>query len=233
MRCHQGAKNHDKTFVWLFEKNTIQFTDWLSEAKGTGPTGNLFWITGKPGSGKSTIMKYAIRNSRTMHHLEASNARDWHIIRFFFSDRGSERQRAFQTMLQEILYQLLFRIGDSFTLVNPLYTRLARTQEIMTPKWDLDALREGISEVIVKSTSETGICLFMDALDEHSGDNEDLCKFFWELSSKSTGSIVLKICLAGRPWPVFQKHFQDCRGFAIHEHTENDIRNCWIVDEQR
>lgn len=73
----------------------------------------------------------------------------------------------------------------------------------------------------------------MDALDEHSGDNEDLCKFFWELSSKSAGSIVLKICLAGRPWPVFQKHFQDCRGFAIHEHTENDIRNCWIVDEQR
>lgn len=169
-------------------------------------------------------MKYAVRNSKTMEHLQASNVRQWHIIPFFFSDRGSEKQRAFQTMLQEILYQLLSQLGDSYNLVFPFYTRLKKMQKTAIPKWDLATLREGISEVIVKSTSKAGICLFMDALDEHSGDNENLCKFFWDLSSKSEGSILLKICLASRPWPVFQKNFQDCWGFAIHEHTKNDIR---------
>lgn len=225
MRYQQVVKNHDKTFGWLFERNKVQFMDWLEDPKQTGPAGRLFWITGKPGSGKSTIMKHAIRNPKTMDCLSTSSEREWQIIPFFFSDRGSEKQRALQTMLQEILYQLLDLIVDSFKLVRPLYTSLTKTQKTKTPKWSLGTLRQGISDVIAKSSSEAGICLFVDALDEHSGDNENLCKFFWELSNEPEGSIFLKICLASRPWPVFKRNFNACRSFSIHEHTENDIWN--------
>lgn len=225
VRYQQVIKNHGRTFGWLFEKNTIPFLDWLSEARDTGPAGRLFWITGKPGSGKSTIMKHAIRNSKTIYYLLASKTRTWHIIPFFFSDRGSEKQSTFQTMLQEILFQLLRRVGDSFHLVHPLYKRLRRMQTKVLPKWDTATLCEGILEVISKSGSKLGICLFIDALDEHNGDNESLCRFLWDLSGKSEGSLFLKICFTSRPWPVFQKYFQYCKGFVINEHTENDIRH--------
>ena len=36
--------------------------------------------------------------------------------------------------------------------------------------------------------------------------------------------VQLKICLASRSWTVFQHHFGQCPGLAIHNHTHQDIR---------
>jgi len=47
---------YDKTFQWMFDKDPRHknggFPRWLASSS------NLFWITGKAGSGKSTLMKY-------------------------------------------------------------------------------------------------------------------------------------------------------------------------------
>ena len=53
--------HHARTFEWIFEtpeklmqaKNmTCEFSDWLKKSNG------IFWLAGKAGSGKSTLMKF-------------------------------------------------------------------------------------------------------------------------------------------------------------------------------
>jgi hypothetical protein len=52
---------YEKTFLWLFEPN-LGFRDWLRGVIIDPP----YWIQGKPESGKSTAMKFALRHPDTL-----------------------------------------------------------------------------------------------------------------------------------------------------------------------
>src|SRR5205814_1087107 len=78
---------HEKTFSWIFgsaattngDPSPSKFVDWLNSDD------SLFWISGKIGSGKSTLMKYICN-----HDLVKSNLKKWSegcqlvITSFFF-----------------------------------------------------------------------------------------------------------------------------------------------------
>jgi predicted ATPase len=58
-RQHTICDAHAKTFKWIFDEKNNQclrtwssFTDWLQHGRG------IYWINGKAGSGKSTLMRY-------------------------------------------------------------------------------------------------------------------------------------------------------------------------------
>ncbi|KAK4177879.1 hypothetical protein QBC36DRAFT_370393 [Triangularia setosa] len=71
MRYDIIPKAHDSTLTWAFQSQTHpaatkdfpSFRDWLSKEEG------IFWVTGKPGSGKSTFLKFAADHSVTQKHL--------------------------------------------------------------------------------------------------------------------------------------------------------------------
>src|SRR6266487_6408241 len=54
-------KAHDKTCMWLLEQS--EYKDWLDPNKIPEHHGFL-WVKGKPGAGKSTMMKYALAHAR-------------------------------------------------------------------------------------------------------------------------------------------------------------------------
>jgi polynucleotide 5'-kinase involved in rRNA processing len=56
-RTDQIEDPFQDTFKWVFDRSS--FSNWLQE--GTG----LFWVNGKPGSGKSTLMKYILNSQYT------------------------------------------------------------------------------------------------------------------------------------------------------------------------
>lgn len=67
-RESEVAIHHRKTFEWIVESDSSSapdsgFLDWLK--RGTG----LFHIAGKPGSGKSTLMKFLANDSRVVEAL--------------------------------------------------------------------------------------------------------------------------------------------------------------------
>ena len=103
-------KNHGYTFAWLFS-DTVPFQDWLQQREP------IFWIHGKPGSAKSTLMKYALLHPKTQELLQKSHQGLWTLIPFFFSDRGSSIQKTVDGLLQELLYQLLCHYEDLIDLV--------------------------------------------------------------------------------------------------------------------
>ena len=223
-RLKEVTKSHDRTFHWLFDKDVVQFSHWLEDKDNA--MGPIFWVQGKPGSGKSTLMKFAMQDRRTSRILSASSGHDWTFAGFFFHDRGSNEQKSLVAMLQEILYQILFQNAALFFCVLPYYTILCHDQRTKSPVWDVQSLNEALTDVMKQRRTTACICFFLDALDEHDGDNDQLAMLIHEIASfVDNKRMKAKFCLASRSWNVFGSHFGVCPGFAIQDYTQSDIRS--------
>ena len=71
---------HAKTCRWLLKSE--QYLNWLDTAKVSEHHGFL-WIKGKAGTGKSTLMKFALVNAR-------KTMKDHIVLSFFFNARGED-----------------------------------------------------------------------------------------------------------------------------------------------
>jgi polynucleotide 5'-kinase involved in rRNA processing len=69
-RQEEIKEAYQRTFQWIFQitynerRPWSSFTDWLSQDS------RVYWVNGKAGSGKSTLMRYIFDNPDTRHHLE-------------------------------------------------------------------------------------------------------------------------------------------------------------------
>ncbi|ETS76501.1 hypothetical protein PFICI_11888 [Pestalotiopsis fici W106-1] len=101
-RYGQIVQNVGHTFSWAFETQSIGLSQWLREGEG------IFWINGKPGSGKSTFMKFLLDDDRTKEFLHYWRSMSGQIIAsFFFHHRGTHLQKSFEGLLGSLLSQLL------------------------------------------------------------------------------------------------------------------------------
>ncbi len=214
---------HERTYRWLFDPTVVSFPEWLGTR---GPTASpIYWIQGKPGSGKSTLMKLGMSDARTKELLISDGAEGWIIAAFFFHDRGSEIQKSIQGMLQELLRSILAQIPALMPFMIAFYRELAGSQMTKAPRWDSKSLGNALSALIEQREVPARIMIFLDGLDEHSGNNVTLASALKNLADKSIqSSVALKMCVAGRPWTVFEAQFGHYPGLAIHEHTRQDIQ---------
>ncbi|KAL9607699.1 MAG: hypothetical protein Q9167_007408, partial [Letrouitia subvulpina] len=193
LRMNQVEPEHADTCHWLYDSDTVSFVDWLQspDLEWNRP----YWIQGKPGSGKSTLMKFAMSQPKTIELLGKDRPGLWTLVGFFFHDRGMTR--------------------------NP------------KPEWDLESLKSTLKAVLWQDEVDAQFCLFLDALDEHGGENSQLVDLVNNVilngGSSPKFNVKIKVCIASRPWPIFQQHFGACPGLCIHEHTEKDIKT-YVTD---
>ena len=203
---------YEDTFNWVFEKPELQLENWLRE--GTG----LYWIQGKPASGKSTLMKKIYKDPRTARCLsygEGEKAR----AAFFFHDRGSEKQRSLEGLLQAIIFQIIKAIPSLFPYWLSCYTKWKTSPNIV-------ALNEAFSAILKQKEAKVNLCLFLDALDEYSGKNKDLSIFLKNIvHDSSLAWTKLKVIFSSRPSQVFLDEFDASHvpRFQLQDHTANDI----------
>jgi hypothetical protein len=70
------------------------------------------------------------------------------------------------------------------------------------------------------------ICLFLDALDEYSGDHNSMAKFLCSVASRDlrpSGLTNIQICFSSRPLQVFLDHFDQVPRFYMQNNTDKDI----------
>ena len=169
-------------------------------------------------------MKFAMRDPRMTKLLASDDMEQWAFAAFFFHDRGSEKQKTLDGMLQELLRSILQQIPALSRYVLSSYIELVRSQRTRCPSWDFSSLKSALVSVLEQRHVTIRIVLFLDALDEHQGDNDLLASLLKSLVDKCDNKCVrLKMCLASRSWTVFQQHFGNCPGFSIHDHTREDI----------
>ncbi|KAL6789794.1 hypothetical protein J3E68DRAFT_439026 [Trichoderma sp. SZMC 28012] len=114
-RLQQIDKNAGCSFEWAFEDPSIGLTNWLQKGDG------LYWVSGRPASGKSTFMKFLYHDKRTSQLLHGWYSKAVHVeANFFFHYRGSLIQKSFEGLLRSILSQILEQAPGTFSLIRPI-----------------------------------------------------------------------------------------------------------------
>ncbi|CCT75911.1 uncharacterized protein FFUJ_11959 [Fusarium fujikuroi IMI 58289] len=198
------TRNHQRWRHW------DSFVNWL---KSDLP---VYWITGKPGSGKSTLMKFLISDSRTPTALK-----EWKkntiIIAHFFWEPGSTMQHSFKGLLCSLLCLILK--NDKSISHSVLQRTIKDKDGKESPSdWDQRELRDLL--LYYRNHSSQPICIFIDALDEISPEQDTLDALHM---LRALISPTIKICVSSRPERLFRLHLQDEPSLEIHKLTGPDI----------
>jgi hypothetical protein len=190
-RLHDIAAAHQGTCDWLF--STVQFQQWRDCADLRAHNGVL-WIKGKPGAGKSTLMKHALR------HCEEVFA-DHLIVAHFFNARGELLEKTPLGMLRSIVYQLLDKDDTLYERFRHLYEKQILCNEGEWA-WSQAQLEDFIRSIINKRQSKA-LLLLVDALDKcNDRDVRDVVAFLESLSVGAVEArVTLRICLSSRHYP--------------------------------
>ncbi|TXB97962.1 hypothetical protein FocTR4_00016870 [Fusarium oxysporum f. sp. cubense] len=181
---------------------------------------NLFWISGKPASGKSSLMKFLASNDLTMGQLKAWRT-DIQILTHFFWKPGQLLQQTVKGMVLSLLHQVLTAMPS---LCQKLYTTQPSTKHKASHSdWSLHELTETL--VWVLEASPEDFCIFLDGLDE-AKDLGNLLHPDWTHSGVIHKLLKLKnvkICASSREEHAFGSFFEDVSRLRIHLLNNPDI----------
>jgi hypothetical protein len=233
-RREEICEAHHKTFEWIFHdpllsgKPWSNFVDWLQRGSG------VYWINGKAGSGKSTLMREIVRNPKTRENIDLWSAGEQtKTVSFFFWNSGTTLQRSQIGLFRSLLYEALKDQPDLVAIIFPQELQTAsREVEQGTPfheiewNWPLKKLQQAFARLTTFATASMKFCFFIDGLDEYEGDHESLAGFFKSLSSMSH----VKLCISSRPWLTFEDSFKGYPGLKLQDLTFDDIV-AYVSDE--
>ena len=134
-------------------------------------------------------------------------------------------QKTLEGLLHRILYQLLSQAEDLAEFVVDLYRNHAEVQG----QWLLTYLERAFINIAGQRKVRINICLFIDALDEHSEDYGEthwrLIEILQRFMDKADGKHVrVMLCLSSRPENVFNDVFKRSPTFQVHLKTNFDIQ---------
>lgn len=246
-------KAYADTCIWIMDDghsaetnnpSTPQFKSWLKNSE------SIFWISGKAGCGKSTLMKFIYQHKDTTAAL-AQWAGNKKLIRagHFFLERGDDMQKSREGMIRSILCQILGDRRDLIPIAFPnFFGNVPPTSETINTWKNLNLA----FDAVLDGLADSKVCLFIDGLDEYrmvekkheytqeqldclsDGAKEDES---WGLSDwivdghKEIAELVLrfndrsnaKICLSSRELGVFEQRFSSLPRLEVHHYTSGPI----------
>jgi ankyrin repeat protein len=205
-----------ETCNWLFKEPA--YCQWYNRQALKDHHG-LLWIKGKPGSGKSTLMKEAYR--RAGQQLPAVSPI---IAAFFFNARGSRLEKSPLGLFRSVLHQILQRDHQLLTemLQNFQEKELTRGESGGQWEWHLAELQYFFKLAFAKPNSHRTM-IFVDALDECDERSiRDLVCYFRSVTDFAyVAGSDLNICLSSRHYPAIT--VQRCPEITVECGNKADI----------
>ncbi|KAI0205233.1 hypothetical protein F4808DRAFT_277961 [Astrocystis sublimbata] len=192
---HEDIKSaHGKTCAWLLSHPN--YIGWSSPAEFSQHHGFL-WIRGKPGAGKSTLMKYVY--TRAQANTDTT-------ISFFFNARGDVLEKSIQGMYRSLLFQLFKKLPDLQQVLDHAGHFDQERDGHYT--WETDILQSLFSAALVKLGQRRVTC-FVDALDECDElQVRDMIEFFEQLGrSAHEAEGKFYICFSSRHYPTIRVQY--------------------------
>jgi ankyrin repeat protein len=181
---------HAKTCRWLLKSE--QYLNWLDATK-IGEHHGFLWIKGKAGTGKSTLMKFALVNARkTMKgHI---------VLSFFFNARGEDMEKSTVGTYRSLLLQLLERLPALQSVFDSL--SLSTSSFSVDHQWNVESLKTLIEQAI-RSLGDSSVVCFIDALDECEEEQvRDMVQFFEHMGDLAVSNgIRFQVCFSSRHYP--------------------------------
>lgn len=214
--------------TWL--SSCTDYREWLSSRHS-----DIFWISGKPGSGKSTLVKHIMKqlqggrsraiwgettiDQRNLQSLEFSDTPMEIFSSFYYSFRGGRTEKAHELMLRSIAYQIFGQSATLFPLIRDQY----RNRKLANLPWqykDLQIVLHSLHNV----TFDLKIFIAIDGLDESDNDlRDDVLEFLSRLTTPKN-HCNMKILLASRPETSLKIWMNSVRFVLLEQKNEPDIR---------
>ncbi|KAJ9148897.1 p-loop containing nucleoside triphosphate hydrolase [Pleurostoma richardsiae] len=232
VRMDSVSESYKGTFNWILESPTAP-QPWDSFSKWLQRNGDCYWITGKAGSGKSTLMKYILSDKRTVSHLKIwTRSGSLIIASYFFWAHGTSLQKTQEGLLRGLLGDVLKQCQYLIPEVFPdIFMHILRSGPDDISNITLEELRIALRKLARESKlRRLNICLFIDGLDEYGGDLSSLCQFLFDIARSSE---FIKIVFSSRPWNIFEDKFALKPKLRLEQLTRPDIHlfACQTLDE--
>ncbi|KAG4439196.1 hypothetical protein IFR05_005317 [Cadophora sp. M221] len=205
----------------LKTETRARFLSWLVSGSG------IFYLSGKAGSGKSTMMKFVTRQKRTAEVLKTWAAgKQLVFASFFFWSSGLSMQRSIEGLYRGLLWETLKACPELMPTVFPRMWNHS-LDHLVASMSDMELSIGELEQALLNLTNATcelsgyRVCFFIDGLDEFEGDHWKLAKILKQWAS----SPGVKICVSSRPYSDFENSFatgpESC--LRLQAHTYQDM----------
>lgn len=222
----QRVGDYGGTFRWIFEPNQAHgFHEWLLAGN------DLYWISGKPGSGKSSLINYISEHlvpRKSGHSLltKWASPAPLKILSFFFYRPATDPlQKSFDGLWRTLCYDML---KDDETLRNAVLADINAPKALQqhtathidhTSHWMTKDL-ERFFEYLVSITSAK-VFILLDGLDESTEIHNEVSNTVFRLSKMHN----VKVCCSSRPDELFNTSFRSSKNLKLQELTFEDIKS--------
>jgi len=181
------------------------FSAWLRS------DGKLYWVAGKAGAGKTTLMKFLYSNSKTKLLLDSRVHGESLILCYFFYLMGNKMQHSIKGLLSTLLYQILEQNINGDLTANLLGLFPALQNKKSEKDWSQLDLRNVLLEALQQVSVTRPVFILVDGLDEIRPiyDAHRLPEIFNEFCRQN-----VKLCISSREEQVLRWHL-------AHSHTFN------------
>ncbi|PVH96950.1 hypothetical protein DM02DRAFT_101777 [Periconia macrospinosa] len=222
-------QSHEGTFQWIFDDVSgsddrlnekpdqpepvwSPFTDWLHSDE------IFYWISGKPGSGKSSLIRYLTSDPRTTRLLrQRPSAEHTRVLRTFIWAAGEPIQRSQKGVVATLLHQLL---SDETISVDQLSKQYGGKTSIVD--WSLKELQESLLYILENLL--TPVCIFIDGLDEIDPQEFSGLRGLIQIINRWAQIQNIKICLGSRPEPILVLEFAHHSQLRLQDLTKRDMQ---------
>ncbi|KAF4549910.1 NACHT domain-containing protein 4 [Elsinoe fawcettii] len=178
------------TCEWLLRNQ--EFTQW-QQVGDSSRDHDFLWLRGKPGTGKSTLMKYAHDYLRNTH-----SGKD--VAAFFFHARGISLQHNLEGMYRSLLYQIYSMRPSVQTCLDDTPDSLSQDQN------ERLVVLEALFKRTLVALPGDPVFILIDALDEcddHMAQRivDIASRHQWKGEDESF-SCSWRICMASRHYPT-------------------------------
>jgi hypothetical protein len=164
---------HAATFEWIYSQDSKStsswhnFVSWLRN--GSVNQRNLYWISGKAGSGKSTLMRYLYEDARIKEYLQQwRSGQHLLIASCFFWNPGTPIQKSLRGLLRSLLNE-----EESFMPeAAPWRWRSYDLGATILEDWTDSELLNALQRVVKQAKGGMKIFMMVDGLDEFEGNEE-------------------------------------------------------------
>ncbi|KAF4334898.1 small s [Fusarium beomiforme] len=199
--CSKEPEDEWHKFVQLLDEDgdgeepeEIHEIDQLWERFGSWLQTNdkLFWIQGKPGSGKSTLIKFILNNGNTRQLLDSWSP-GTRVLSHFFWKIGSDPQNSIKGLLCTLLHDALCTDNDAIDQVLNEF-EFSRSKDFYK-EWSSQEAEEALLSLFHRDSRST--CIFIDGLDEVS--SKDGFTALMAVIQRLISFQKVKVCVSSRP----------------------------------
>jgi hypothetical protein len=189
-----------------------RLSEWLANRDG------VFWVCGKAGSGKSTLMKFVQQNNKTLDLLKTwASGSPLVIAEHHFWYPGQPLQKSYEGFARTLLKKILE--ADPTIAKWAFPGQLAKELSVLGTNISQRDLHQALLDL---NKAGVKICLFVDGLDEchpHT-DQESVKSTICELAKLDN----IKLCVSSREWQIFEETFQSPNMLRLEDINRKDIQ---------